>query len=103
MIQFLYARKYFEQYRGWAGALGTGLGTALGVKVARPQQVVVCIIGDGAWHYNPVPAALGFAQEYGVPLLTVLCNTGSTGLKPGISGSTTPMAPRSASRTSSAT
>ena len=34
-------------------ALGTGLGTALGVKLARPQQVVVCIVGDGAWHYNP--------------------------------------------------
>jgi acetolactate synthase-1/2/3 large subunit len=74
MIQFLYARKPFQQYRGWAGALGTGLGTALGVKLARPQQVVVCILGDGAWHYNPVPAALGFAQEYGVPLLIVLCN-----------------------------
>ena len=74
MIQFLYERKPFSQYRGWAGALGTGLGTALGVKLARPQQVVVCILGDGAWHYNPVPAALGFAQEYGVPLLIVLCN-----------------------------
>lgn len=74
MIQFLYERKPLNQYRGWAGALGTGLGTALGVKVARPQQVVVCILGDGAWHYNPIPAALGFAQEYGVPLLIVLCN-----------------------------
>ena len=74
MIQFLYERKPFSQYRGWAGALRTGLGTALGVKLARPQQVVVCILGDGAWHYNPIPAALGFAQEYGVPLLIVLCN-----------------------------
>lgn len=74
MIQFLYERKPFHQYRGWAGGLGTGLGTALGVKLARPQQVVVCILGDGAWHYNPIPAALGFAQEYGVPLLIVLCN-----------------------------
>jgi acetolactate synthase I/II/III large subunit len=36
--------------------------------------VVVSILGDGAWHYNPTPAALGFAQEYGVPLLIVLCN-----------------------------
>jgi acetolactate synthase I/II/III large subunit len=36
--------------------------------------MVVCILGDGAWYYNPVPAALGFAQEYGVPLLIVLCN-----------------------------
>lgn len=74
MIQFLYERKPFTQYRGWAGALGTGLGTALGVKLARPDQPVVCILGDGAWHYNPIPAALGFAQEYGAPLLIVLCN-----------------------------
>jgi acetolactate synthase I/II/III large subunit len=74
MIQFLFSRKPFEQYRGWAGALGTGLGTALGVKLARPEQLVVCIIGDGAWHYSPVSAALGFAQEYGIPLLIVLCN-----------------------------
>jgi acetolactate synthase I/II/III large subunit len=74
MIQFLYEQKPLTQYRGYAGALGTGLGTALGVKLARPQQVVVCILGDGAWHYNPAPAALGFAQEYGVPLLIVLCN-----------------------------
>jgi len=35
---------------------------------------MLSILGDGAWHYNPVPAALGFAQEYGVPLLIVLCN-----------------------------
>jgi acetolactate synthase I/II/III large subunit len=74
MIQFLYECKPLTQYRGWAGALGTSLGTALGIKLARPQQTVVSILGDGAWHYNPVPAALGFAQEYGVPLLIVLCN-----------------------------
>nr|WP_167374045.1 thiamine pyrophosphate-dependent enzyme [Mycobacterium paraffinicum] len=74
MIQFLYERKPFTQYRGWAGALGTGLGTALGVKVARPDRPVVCILGDGAWHYNPIPAALGFAQEYAAPLLIVVCN-----------------------------
>jgi acetolactate synthase I/II/III large subunit len=42
------------------------LGTALGVKLARPQQTVVTIVGDGAWHYNAAPAALGFAQVYGV-------------------------------------
>jgi acetolactate synthase-1/2/3 large subunit len=74
MIQFLYELKPLTQYRGWSGGLGTGLGTALGVKLARPQQVVVCILGDGAWHYNPAPAALGFAQEYGLPLLIVLWN-----------------------------
>lgn len=39
MIQFLYERKPLSQYRGWAGGLGTSLGTALGVKLARPKQV----------------------------------------------------------------
>ena len=74
MMQFLYEEKAFEQFRGWMGALGTSLGTALGVKLARPRSPVVCIVGDGAWHYNPIPAALGFSQEYGVPLFIVLCN-----------------------------
>jgi acetolactate synthase-1/2/3 large subunit len=74
MLQFLFESKPFEQYRGWAGALGTSLGTALGVKVARPRQTVVCVIGDGALHYNPVHAAFGFAQEHGAPILTVVCN-----------------------------
>lgn len=74
LIQFLYKSKPFTQLRGWAGGLGMGLGIALGAKLAQPQNTVVAIIGDGAWHYNPVPAALGFAQEYGLPLLIVLCN-----------------------------
>jgi len=74
MTQFLFESKPFRQYRGWTGALGTSLGTALGVKLARPSETVVCIIGDGAFHYNPVPAALGFAQEHGAPILIVICN-----------------------------
>src|SRR5262249_5342205 len=74
MRQFLFESKPFRQYRGWHGALGTGLGTALGVKLACPGDPVVCVIGDGALHYNPVPAALGFAQQYGVPILIVVCD-----------------------------
>ena len=74
LIQFLYKNKPFTQLRGWGGGLGMGLGIALGAKLAHPQKPVVAIVGDGAWHYNPVPAALGFAQEYGLPLLIVLCN-----------------------------
>jgi acetolactate synthase I/II/III large subunit len=74
MLQFLFESKPFRQYRGWMGALGTGLGTALGVKLARPNDTVVCVIGDGALQYNPVPAALGFAQEHGTPILIIVCN-----------------------------
>ena len=74
MIQFLFESKPLEQYRGWVGALGTSMGTALGVKVARPDRTVVCILGDGALHYNPVHAAFGFAQEHGLPILVVVCD-----------------------------
>jgi len=61
-------------FAGCIGGLGTGLGTALGVKAARPDRPVIALIGDGALHYNPVPAGLGFAQEYGMPILIVLFN-----------------------------
>ncbi|MEO1194191.1 MAG: thiamine pyrophosphate-binding protein [Pseudomonadota bacterium] len=75
-LHHLFDGKAIQQVRGWQGALGTSLGMALGVKAALPAKTVVCILGDGAWHYNPVPAALGFSQEYGLPLLIVVCNNG---------------------------
>src|SRR5215475_4217592 len=50
------------------------MGTALGAKLARPDRTVVCVLGDGALHYNPVHAAFGFAQEHGVPILAVVCD-----------------------------
>jgi len=56
------------------GGLGMALGTALGVKVARPDRTVAVTIGDGAFHYNPVLASFGAAQELRLPLLVVLFN-----------------------------
>jgi acetolactate synthase-1/2/3 large subunit len=32
----------------------------------------VCTIGDGAFHYNPVVASLGAAQEHRLPIMVVL-------------------------------
>jgi acetolactate synthase I/II/III large subunit len=74
MIRHLFRDRDFGHVRGWAGALGTGMPTALGVKLARPKDIVVCVIGDGAFNYNPVPACLGLAQQYGVPILVIICN-----------------------------
>ena len=74
MIHHLFRDRDFTHIRGWAGALGTGLPTALGVKLARPNDIVVCVIGDGAFNYNPIPACLGLAQQYNVPILIVICN-----------------------------
>jgi acetolactate synthase-1/2/3 large subunit len=56
------------------GGLGVGLGLALGAKHAHRGRPVVCTIGDGAFHYNPVVGSFGAAQEHGLPLLVVLFN-----------------------------
>jgi acetolactate synthase-1/2/3 large subunit len=74
MLQTLFQAKPFKHYRGWAGALGTGIPTALGVKLAAPNNVVVCVIGDGAFSYNPAQACFGLAQQYRLPVLIVICN-----------------------------
>ncbi len=56
------------------GGLGVGIGLALGAKYAHPGRTVVCTIGDGAFHYNPVVGSFGAAQEHGLPLMVVLFN-----------------------------
>ena len=61
-------------FEGAYGGLGTGLGTALGVKAAAPDRTVIALIGDGSFNYNPVLAALGVCQEHGMPMLIVLFN-----------------------------
>jgi acetolactate synthase-1/2/3 large subunit len=61
-------------FAGAIGGLGTGIGTALGVKCANPAKPVVLVIGDGTFNYNPAPAGLGFAQEYGTPIMIVIMN-----------------------------
>ena len=45
---------------------------ALGVKYAQPEKLVISLVGDGAFYYNPVLACLGLSQEYDLPTLTVV-------------------------------
>lgn len=61
---------------GLSGGLGLGMGMALGVKVANPDKMVITLVGDGSFNYNPPLAALGCAQEYGLPTLTIIYNNG---------------------------
>ena len=74
MIKHLFRERDFSHVRGWAGALGTGMPTALARDLTGQSRNVVCVIGDGAFSYNPVPACLGLAQQYGVPILVIICN-----------------------------
>ena len=61
-------------FAGCIGGLGTGTGTALGVKAANPKHPVLCLIGDGAFNYDPGLAALGVCQEHNLPIMIVLYN-----------------------------
>jgi acetolactate synthase-1/2/3 large subunit len=76
----LAVHRYFDSlktgsfFAGCIGGLGTGLSTAIGVKAANPKRPVVCLIGDGSFNYDPAPAALGAAQEHGLPILIVMFN-----------------------------
>jgi thiamine pyrophosphate-dependent acetolactate synthase large subunit-like protein len=66
-------------FSGAMGGLGTGLGTAIGVKCAHPDRTVVCLIGDGSFHYDPVLAAFGAMQESGLPILVVIYDNAGYG------------------------
>ncbi|MBI2953118.1 MAG: hypothetical protein HYY30_02300 [Chloroflexi bacterium] len=64
------------------GGLGVSLGLALGLKLATPDRLVAAILGDGAFNYNPVLPAFGFAQQFGKPILVILMeNQGYVAMK----------------------
>jgi len=59
---------------GAGGGLGWGLGTALGLKSAAPDKLVICTVGDGAYMFgNPLPAHY-VAKAEKLPMLTVVFN-----------------------------
>jgi benzoylformate decarboxylase len=57
-------------------ALGWGIGAAIGVKIAKPDEQVVCMVGDGALLFGQVEA-LWTAARYEVPVLIVVMNNRS--------------------------
>lgn len=63
----------FFSIRG--GCLGWAIGGALGIKLARPDRPVVCIIGDGSAMYSI--QGLWTAVHYGLPVVYVICNNRS--------------------------
>lgn len=66
-------------FTGAAGALGWGLGMALGMKAAAPEKRVICTVGDGAYMFgNPIPAHYVAAAE-NWPILTLVFNNAMWG------------------------
>ncbi len=64
------------------GGLGASGGTALGVKLARPDCCVVQIVGDGSFYFNNPTAVFALAKQYRLPIFTVvLDNSGWAAVK----------------------
>ncbi|SAI67827.1 thiamine pyrophosphate protein [Bordetella ansorpii] len=58
------------------GGLGYSGGLALGVKLARPACRVVQVVGDGGFHFSTPTSVYAVAQNYGLPILTVVLDNG---------------------------
>lgn len=60
------------------GAMGSGIGTAIGSKFAEPERPVVCITGDGCFFMHGMEIAT--AKEYNLPILFVVMNNARLGM-----------------------
>jgi acetolactate synthase I/II/III large subunit len=66
-----------QTYFGLAGGgLGFSGGAALGAKLARPAQRVVQVVGDGSFHFSAPSAVYAIAQQYRLPIFTVVLDNG---------------------------
>jgi thiamine pyrophosphate-dependent acetolactate synthase large subunit-like protein len=61
-----------ELFFYYGAHLGSGVGTAAGVKVARPNQQVICLVGDGSFLFGPT--ALWNMARLELPVITVVYN-----------------------------
>lgn len=66
-----------HSYVGLAGGgLGFSGGMALGLKLAQPDRRTVQIVGDGAFHFSSPDAVFAVAQQYQIPIFTVVLDNG---------------------------
>jgi len=61
-------------FRVTGGALGQGIGAALGTKLAAGDRQVALFVGDGSFLYNPIIQAFGASNAYKLPITIVVCN-----------------------------
>ena len=66
-----------QSYVGLAGGgLGFSGGMALGLKFAQQDRRMVQIIGDGGYHFSSPDSVYAVAQQYRIPVLTVVLDNG---------------------------
>lgn len=67
------ARTYVSS--GYQGTLGFGPCTAMGMKVGKPDVVVVCLVGDGGFMY--AAQELATAVQFNIPVIMLVMNDGA--------------------------
>jgi acetolactate synthase I/II/III large subunit len=66
-----------QSYVGLAGGgLGFSGGMALGLKLAWPDRRLVQVIGDGGFHFSSPDSVYAVAQQYQIPIMTVVLDNG---------------------------
>ena len=66
-----------RSYVGLAGGgLGFSGGMALGLKLAEAGRRIVQVIGDGGFHFSSPDSVYAVAQQYRIPILTVVLDNG---------------------------
>jgi acetolactate synthase I/II/III large subunit len=64
-------------YVGLAGGgLGFSGGMALGLKLAQTNRRIVQVIGDGGFHFSSPDSVYAVAQQYRIPILTIVLDNG---------------------------
>jgi acetolactate synthase-1/2/3 large subunit len=64
-------------YTGLAGGgLGFSGGMALGLKLAQPNRRIVQVIGDGGFHFSSPDSVYAVAQQYQLPIFTLVLDNG---------------------------
>ena len=58
------------------GGLGFSAGTALGIKLAQADNRVIHFVGDGSFYFSNPSSVYAVANQYGLPIFTVLLDNG---------------------------
>jgi acetolactate synthase I/II/III large subunit len=77
VLQDQLTRTRAQSYVGLAGGgLGFSGGMALGLKLAQPNRRIVQVIGDGGFHFSSPDSVYAVAQQYQIPIFTVIIDNG---------------------------
>ena len=77
VLQDQLTRTRAQSYVGLAGGgLGFSGGMALGLKLAQPNRRIVQVIGNGGFHFSSPDSVYAVAQQYQIPIFTVIVDNG---------------------------